>query len=182
MTRLAVTSTSQFMVWLALIGPLDGCTRGSSNRLMPPVGRDSGPMPPNGRDSGSMVADSGSSPSSDAGTSKATCGRTTKYGDRVCCGAPGEIPNVSCIDLTDGGTVFGAFQHCLGQSEVFDARQVGAVCCTGLMKIDLSSGVDGSIECGGPLSAARYCPACGDQKCDEVENRCNCPADCTSSP
>ncbi|MEY4580876.1 MAG: hypothetical protein RL701_5579 [Pseudomonadota bacterium] len=122
----------------------------------------------------SAVLDSGATGGTDAG-----CGRTTEFGDRICCGKPGELPGLSCIDLADGGSPFGEFGHCLERGEPYDARLVGTVCCTGLVPIDSAQPSSKSAS-GCELAALglAYCSNCGDKVCDSPENQCNCPTDC----
>jgi hypothetical protein len=129
----------------------------------------------------SQVVQSDAGRRSDAG-SEAGCGDKTEYGDLICCGKADELPGLSCIDLTDGGTVFGTFGRCLVQGERFDARQVGSVCCDGLRRLDSDQPVEvadgGESRCEPELLPLKYCSACGNEVCDTVENRCNCPQDC----
>jgi hypothetical protein len=112
------------------------------------------------------------------------CSRKTKFGDPLCCGRSDELPSISCIDLSDGGTIYGSFKHCGGQGEIHDARFVGAVCCEGLVEVALMTKTDDANEPGPPPGcrldslSARICSACGNGICDVVENSCNCAKDC----
>jgi hypothetical protein len=106
------------------------------------------------------------------------CGQVTRLGDPICCGRPDELPNLSCIDLSDGGTEFGDFEHCLSQGQGFDARQVGAACCDGLSIIEPTFKVDGKVDCNAVFGSHRLCSACGNGNCEDVETVCNCPGDC----
>ncbi len=54
-------------------------------------------------------------------------------------------------------------------------------CCEGLEKRSGKLLPDGSCEMtrGGYQDLFPYCLACGDGKCDSLENKCNCPEDCS---
>ncbi len=115
----------------------------------------------------------------------APCLRETSLGDPICCGRSNELPGTSCIDLTDGGTIYGDHGRCLELGEGFDRRVVGGACCDPLVTIqDTFPSKDGTTAGNlpegctiGGLSRA-ICSACGDGVCDNIENRCNCPDDC----
>jgi hypothetical protein len=113
------------------------------------------------------------------------CGRETTLGDSICCGREGELINVSCVDLSDGGTIYGRFGRCHEQGEIYDARFAGGVCCEPLVGITMyvpSAEADGSgglpVGCWVGGEGVFMCSACGDGVCQEVENWCNCATDC----
>lgn len=115
----------------------------------------------------------------------APCGRLTELNDPICCGRDDEIPGISCIDLSDGGTIYGGFGRCLVEGEVLDLRVVGGTCCEGLRTVEQLREFDGAVEgfapgCYPEAEGAVYCSACGDGLCGKVENRCNCARDCVN--
>lgn len=124
----------------------------------------------------------------DAGVASAgdPCMNRTSLGDRICCGRTGEVRNVSCIDLSDGGTIYGSLGRCVGQGDSYDRRFVGGVCCDGLVSLQTLIPSDGKMppQQGVPAgcvleSLSRVvCSTCGNDVCDEGENGCNCAADC----
>jgi hypothetical protein len=110
----------------------------------------------------------------------------TEYGDRVCCGRDSEIPEVSCVDLSKDGGVFGMYGGCRPEGAVYDRKFAGGVCCSGLVSArvlveaspDISHpGLPPGCEIGAPGGIA-VCVACPDERCGLGETPCNCPEDC----
>ena len=135
------------------------------------------------------TAGAGSSGTDDFGGPTAggdPCAKTTSLGDPICCGQDGEIPNVSCIDLSGGGTIYGSYGQCIGQGEIYDARFAGGVCCEGLAMLHIAVPSEGEtsppngVPAGCRLESLSgvLCSACGNESCDDGENWCNCPDDC----
>jgi hypothetical protein len=102
------------------------------------------------------------------------CPLRTDAGLRVCCGYTGELPGLSCLDLTQDGGEYGIYGHCIENGEEYDAKVVGARCCPGL--ISTATYIAGCGDEG--ILSLRRCLPCGDGRCDGAENACNCPADC----
>ena len=71
---------------------------------------------------------------------------------------------------------------CIAERSAFIDYDNAPACCGGLSLINLSkfnAGDGGCLEAtGGTGDDSGYCTACGNGKCDEPENKCNCPADC----
>lgn len=118
----------------------------------------------------------------------------------TCCG-PGR--GVSCCTADAGllgyaldGAVFGGrpgqteancFQYggtagaCYDNGAMFDAKDVCALCCSGLERVNAlapnDAGTGPACLLVGPPSAMT-CVPCGNRICDPDENSCTCPADC----
>jgi hypothetical protein len=152
---------------LALVCLATGCTDGQA---------DAEPSAP--PETSSALVPASSAPIEDP------CEQTTSLGDHICCGRPDELPNISCVDLSDGGTIYGGYQSCRAQGQIYDMRFVGGICCEPLSRLQLlkpqaGASYDGLPPgCGIESLAAAVCSACGDGLCQDVENWCNCPTDC----
>jgi hypothetical protein len=121
----------------------------------------------------------------DAGPSTGACGRFTDAGARICCGAATELPGLSCVDLSRPGGEYGTYGHCIAEGDSFEAKIAGARCCVGLKGVgseretdEVFSGYRPGCGPGAQSVSTVTCVACGNGKCDSLENRCNCPADC----
>jgi hypothetical protein len=110
------------------------------------------------------------------------CDRVTDAGARICCGRAGEIPELSCVDLSLPGGEFGVWRECLTEGIEFDAKFAGATCCEGLTRTDSYREGDGGTEAPSCVASAapstKVCRPCGNGVCDPGEDRCNCLADC----
>jgi hypothetical protein len=77
----------------------------------------------------------------------------------------------SCCAGTRDGTCFkygGTNGQCAEDGEEFEAKDICAGCCPGMVRLH---------DCEGPPSVF-YCTHCGDGVCGPGEESCNCPADC----
>jgi hypothetical protein len=99
------------------------------------------------------------------------CPLRTDAGLRICCGYTGELPGLSCLDLTADGGEYGIYGHCIESGKEYDAKVVGARCCPGLTSTD-------TLGCENGSPSLKRCLPCGDGKCEGAENPCNCPGDC----
>jgi hypothetical protein len=119
-----------------------------------------------------------------AGSGIANCERKTDAGFTICCGRSSEIPGLSCVDLSVDGGEFGVYRKCIESGASFDAKVEGAQCCDGLVRVenhypaDAGPLVDATGCFIGSPPSTKTCLPCGNEVCDEAENRCNCPADC----
>jgi hypothetical protein len=103
------------------------------------------------------------------------CSVRTADGFPLCCGNPGELPGLSCIDPDQDGGEYGLYGHCTEEGKSYEAKIVGARCCEGLTP---SPSYTPSCQETGPPSLM-MCLACGDGLCSAIENKCNCPGDCS---
>lgn len=120
------------------------------------------------------------------------CGLYRDAGGRrapICCGASGEVPGVTCVDLTADGGEYGIYGHCIEEGETFEGKIAPALCCTGLIFTTPETvtsmvfvGYPGG--CGPDFSYSPsevICLPCGNGICEPPENQCDCPEDCSSS-
>jgi Neprosin len=121
------------------------------------------------------MGDSGQTRTEDSGSLAPEC---MDFRLRICCGRAGEMPGLSCLDLTKDGGEFGLYGRCLEENETLEGKVIGAQCCAGLTRTSLTA-VSSGGDCtpAGPPSVFR-CLRCGDGVCGTMENRCTCPGDC----
>lgn len=108
----------------------------------------------------------------DSGFTNGIC-VTTKCGDNKC---EGTEDKCNCpLDCTTSGTAIPG--TCITDGKVIYPD--GSVCCSGLTKISGKNlGADGQ-SCVEVYSAGiGFCSKCGDGKCENPENKCNCAQDC----
>lgn len=103
----------------------------------------------------------------------------TMAGVYMCC-APNE--GSACCAGTAQGMCFkygGTAGRCLQEGELFDGKDICAVCCSGLSRIQPDELPDGGADCQRSAPPSIFiCVKCGDGVCGEFENRCRCAADC----
>jgi hypothetical protein len=107
-----------------------------------------------------------------------SCTEKSPWGRYYCCDKPGELPGISCVDPNEP-------DMCISAGNVIDLRIAQTYCCDGTRTIYTYAETTDAVEgypagCGPGLypPSASFCSPCGDQICDAVENRCNCPEDC----
>jgi len=140
-----------------------------------------GDSPPRGVEADSGYWDAGRADAA-SGTEQ-DCYRVTDAGARICCGRAGEIPELSCVDLSLPGGEYGVWRECLAEGIDFDAKFAGATCCEGLTRTDSYREVDGGTEAlptciASAAPSTKVCRPCGNGLCDRGEDRCNCSTDC----
>jgi hypothetical protein len=117
------------------------------------------------------------------------CGRYIDAGGQpalACCGAPSEIPGVTCVDLSQDGGQYGFYGHCIAGGDEFEGKIAGARCCPGLVnrhpEIESDAGfqIPWSPGCAWAATPSIFmCLACGNGICERPnENHCDCPEDC----
>ncbi len=106
----------------------------------------------------------------DSGFTNGIC-VTTKCGDTKC---EGYEDKCNCPQDCSGSVIPGT---CVAEGKVIYPD--GSACCSGLTKITGQNvGYDG-VTCVDVYSSGMgFCSKCGDGKCENPENKCNCPIDC----
>lgn len=143
-----------------------------------PACADDGPTNVGGGGGGGATAGGGGAAGDDG---------TYQQGVYTCCGEgkgleccpPGSLPDpgsgktATCFQY---GGVVGA---CTAEGDVLEAKDICALCCGTLVRIESSAPSSDGASCEetAPPSVL-VCAACGDGVCGLGENECNCPSDC----
>lgn len=142
----------------------------------------------------SAEEDASKSWSAEEDAGRSMCGQLRDAGGRsvpYCCDRPSEMPGASCVDLTEEGGAYGIYGHCIAEGESFEGKILAALCCDGLV-IRSATVEDSTLAVPGTAHGCApdfqhyspsevLCLACGNQRCETHENRCNCPEDCADA-
>ncbi|MFO0549162.1 MAG: hypothetical protein U0271_12295 [Polyangiaceae bacterium] len=147
--------------------------------LLSPLAACSDDGPSNNGGSGGEAGATGGGGASDDGTYHQGVYTCCGEGKGLACCPPGSLPD------PDTGQTATCFQYggvvgaCTPEGEVLEGKDICALCCGALVRIDSSApSSDGSTcEPTAPPSVL-VCAACGDGACGLGENACNCPDDC----